>query len=171
MYGKSPLWEWIYGITWKHTILAFIRGGSRAAATSKMERFVIMVNGWKLSAVNYYHKALHLGCFQPLTFITKCYILDVAAVLDPPLTLFVEYLSLSFCMWTWREKKNPMKLHKQLSKCVLKKAILKICSKFTEEHACRSLSIKPQHYLILMPILYFSMTLQFGIHVLNWPIQ
>ena len=36
-----------------------IRGGSRTAATSKMERFVIIVN-----AVNYYHKALHLGCFN-----------------------------------------------------------------------------------------------------------
>ena len=43
-----------------------IRGGSRAAATSKMERFVIIVNG-----------------FQPLTIITKRSILDVAAVLDP----------------------------------------------------------------------------------------
>ena len=31
------------------------RGGSRTAATSKMERFVIIVNG-------YYHKVLHLGC-------------------------------------------------------------------------------------------------------------
>ena len=38
----------------------------RTAATSKMERFVIMVNG-----------------FQPLTIITKRFILDVAAVLDP----------------------------------------------------------------------------------------
>ena len=44
------------------------RGGSRIAATSKMERFVIIVNGWK-----------------PLTIITKRSILDVAAVLDPPL--------------------------------------------------------------------------------------
>ena len=55
------------------------RGGSRAAATSKMERFVIIVNG-----------------FQSLTIITKrsiCRlllsvyysILDVAAALDPPL--------------------------------------------------------------------------------------
>ena len=43
------------------------RDGSRTAATSKMERFVI-VNG-----------------FQPLTIITKRSILDVAAVLDPPL--------------------------------------------------------------------------------------
>ena len=38
------------------------------AATSKMERFVITVNG-----------------LQPLTIITKRSILDVAAVLDPPL--------------------------------------------------------------------------------------
>ena len=45
-----------------------IRGGSRAAVTSKMERFVIIVNGCK-----------------PLTIITKRSILDVAAVLDPPL--------------------------------------------------------------------------------------
>ena len=44
------------------------RGGSRTAAISKMELFVILVNGWK-----------------PLTTITKCFILDVAAVLDPPL--------------------------------------------------------------------------------------
>ena len=51
------------------------RGGSRTAAiskmeraASKMERFVIIVNG-----------------FQPLTIITKHSILDVAAVLDPPL--------------------------------------------------------------------------------------
>ena len=42
------------------------RGGSRTAATSKMERFVIIVNGWK-----------------PLTIITKRSILDVAAALDP----------------------------------------------------------------------------------------
>ena len=46
------------------------RGGSRTAATSKMERFVIIVNG-----------------FQPLTIITKRSILDVAAVLDPPLMI------------------------------------------------------------------------------------
>ena len=44
------------------------RGGSRTAATSKIECFVIIVNGWK-----------------PLTTITKRSILDVAAVLDPPL--------------------------------------------------------------------------------------
>ena len=47
-----------------------LRGGSRTAATSKMECFVIIVNG-----------------FQPFTIITKRSILDVAAVLDPPLML------------------------------------------------------------------------------------
>ena len=46
------------------------RGGCRTAATSKMERFVIIVNG-----------------FQPLTLIKKRSILGVAAVLDRPLNL------------------------------------------------------------------------------------
>ena len=44
------------------------RGGSRTAAASKVELFVIIVNGWK-----------------PLTIITKSSTLDAAAVLDPPL--------------------------------------------------------------------------------------
>ena len=44
------------------------RGGSRATATSKMESFVITVNG-----------------FQSLTIITKRSILVVVAALDPPL--------------------------------------------------------------------------------------
>ena len=51
------------------------RGGSRTAATSKMECFVIIVNGWK-----------------PLTIITKHSILDVAAALDPPLVFKFEIL-------------------------------------------------------------------------------
>ena len=50
--------------------LLVIRGGYRTAATSKMERFVIIVNAWK-----------------PLTIITKRSILDVAAVLDLPLVM------------------------------------------------------------------------------------
>ena len=49
----------------------WLRSGSRAAATFKMERFVIIVNG-----------------FQPLNIITKRSILDVAAALDPPLEAF-----------------------------------------------------------------------------------
>ena len=44
------------------------RGGSRTAAASKMEHFVIIVNG-----------------FQPLTIITKRSILDFEAGLHPPL--------------------------------------------------------------------------------------
>ena len=44
------------------------RGGSRAAAASKMECFLTIVNGW-----------------TPLTIITKHSILDVAAALSPPL--------------------------------------------------------------------------------------
>ena len=62
----------------KHAIFYFSRGGSRTATTSKMERFVITVNG-----------------FQPLTIITKRSILDVAAVLDPPL------FSYSKCLNHW----------------------------------------------------------------------
>ena len=62
--------------TWFLPILqSMSRGGSRAAATSKMGLFVIIVND-----------------FQPLTIITKCSILDVAPALDPPLTsIFLPY--------------------------------------------------------------------------------
>ena len=50
--------------------LKLFRGGSRTAATSKTELFVIIVNGWK-----------------PLTIVTKCSILDVVVVLDLLLAL------------------------------------------------------------------------------------
>ena len=50
----------------------YLRGGSRTVATSKMEHFVIIVNG-----------------FQLLTIITKRSIVDVAAALDPPLYLML----------------------------------------------------------------------------------
>ena len=49
-------------------VLYMTRSGSRTAAISKMELFVIIFK-----------------CFQPLTIITRGSILDVAAVLDPPL--------------------------------------------------------------------------------------
>ena len=51
------------------------RSGSRTAPASKMERFVIIVNGWK-----------------PLTIFTKRFILDVAAVLDLPLNTLDDIL-------------------------------------------------------------------------------
>ena len=40
------------------------RGGSRTAVTSKMEHFVIIVNGWNflIKVLNYYYKELHLRC-------------------------------------------------------------------------------------------------------------
>ena len=44
------------------------RGGSKTAATSKMELFVMIANS-----------------SHPLTIITKNSILDIEAVLDPPL--------------------------------------------------------------------------------------
>ena len=46
------------------------RGRSRTAATSKMQLFVTIVSS-----------------YQPLTIITKCSILYVAAVLDPSLKM------------------------------------------------------------------------------------
>ena len=70
------LFDHFYGV--------FNRGGTRTAATSKMEHFVIIVNDWK-----------------PLTIITKRFILDVAAVLDPPLQLnghFCEHFSIVSAM-------------------------------------------------------------------------
>ena len=54
------------GKTKKIKCQVIFRGRSRTVATSKMEHFVIIVNGWK-----------------PLTIITKRSILDVAVVLDP----------------------------------------------------------------------------------------
>ena len=44
-----------------------------------MERFVIIVNG-----------------FQPLTIITKRFILDVAAVLDPPLFSYPSFMAQAY---------------------------------------------------------------------------
>ena len=52
---------------WSETV-SLLRGGFRTAATPKMELFVIIVND-----------------FLPLTIITNCSILNVAAVLDSPL--------------------------------------------------------------------------------------
>ena len=52
------------------TMIVQSRGGSRTAATSKVELFVIIVNG-----------------FQPVTINTKNSTLDVVAVLDLPLQI------------------------------------------------------------------------------------
>ena len=67
------------------------RGGSRTAATSKMERFVIIVNG-----------------FQPLTIITKRSILHVAAVLDPSMT------SSCFCLIYLQRRSSRVVKHDKI---------------------------------------------------------
>ena len=63
-----------------------IRARSRAASTSKMECFVIIVNGWKR-----------------LTIITKRFILDVAAALDPPLSIAICFSNRFSKFSRWRE--------------------------------------------------------------------
>ena len=70
-------------------MMIIYRGGPRTAATSKMERFVIIVNGWK-----------------PLTIILKRSISDVTAVLDPSLLItfsrttfaLIQIRRLSYCV-------------------------------------------------------------------------
>ena len=60
------------------------RGGSRTAATSKMDRLVIIVNGWKL-----------------LTIITKCSILDVAENLDFTYLFFIANCNSFFSLFSF----------------------------------------------------------------------
>ena len=64
---------YIWGETW---------GGSSTAATSKMELFLMIVNG-----------------FQPLTIITKYSILDVAAALDPHQETCIAMQCNDFCLY------------------------------------------------------------------------
>ena len=66
MFKSVSLYFYTYTKNWEF----ILRGGPKTVATSKMELFIIIVNG-----------------FQQLPIITKCSILDVAAVLDPPLFL------------------------------------------------------------------------------------
>ena len=67
---KNPHQGMKTSMTLTQILIPIIRGKYRAAARSKMERFVIIVNS-----------------FQPLTIITKRSILVVAAALDPPLII------------------------------------------------------------------------------------
>ena len=67
---------------WSFYISMICRGGSKAAATSKMECFVIIVNGWKMECF-----VIIVNGWKPLAIIKKHSILDVAAALDPPLIL------------------------------------------------------------------------------------
>ena len=78
----------------QHDVLKLVRGRSRATATSKMERFVIIVNGF---------------------IITKCSVLDVAAVLDPP--LLVMFFSRNIEIFETKQKQTYSDEHRQTLAC------------------------------------------------------
>ena len=63
------------GITHQGCFCTLLRGISRAPATSKMELFVTLLNG-----------------FQVLTNVTNNHILHVAGVLNPSLLLYLKIL-------------------------------------------------------------------------------
>ena len=77
---KIPQWCFSIGFNKIGT-----RGGSRTAATSKMERFLIIVNSFQRFVVIVNGSKL-------LTIDRKHSILNVAAVLDPPLGTIAEGL-------------------------------------------------------------------------------
>ena len=97
--------------TWCFSIVA--RGGSRVAATTKMERFVIIFNG-----------------IQPLTIITKHSILDVVAVLDPPLVAIPLLMANDLTNFTLRKDfafaKNSGQVVRFVIK-ILKDSFLALC--------------------------------------------
>ena len=80
-----------------HTTIDIMhRGGSRAAATSKMECFVIIVNGFQSS--NIITKALHLGCCSSLDLPlmhTKHFVEVSASVTKPVFFYFITDTHLS----------------------------------------------------------------------------
>ena len=73
----------------------FNRSGSRPAATSKMECFAIIVNGWECFAII-------VNGWKPLTIITKHSTLDVAATVDPPLKFTADMVSCELCLRLYR---------------------------------------------------------------------
>ena len=95
---------------------SIVRGGSRTAATSKMERFVIIIND-----------------FQPLTIITKCSILVVAAVLDPPLIVLFNSNSLKKCQSIFKARQMQNLMYSDVKLPVSIESAMgyqKICSPF-----------------------------------------
>ena len=70
----------------------FTKGGSKASATSKIELFVIIVNGFQqhprtaaISKMELF--VIMVYGFQPLTIITESSTLEVAAAFNPPLVI------------------------------------------------------------------------------------
>ena len=84
------------------SLMTVSRGGSRAAAISKIEHFVIIVTG-----------------FQPLT-ITKRSVLDVAAALDLPLVSINRNIMSHFLIVT------TYKVHKDKLFNLLENTLLRI---------------------------------------------
>ena len=89
-----------------HKIHIHIRGGLRTASTSKVELFVIIVNG-----------------FQPLTIITKSSTLDAVTVLDLPLHMInqnIKIIVLKITVWLGKAfygftRLNPLSSYGKLS--------------------------------------------------------
>ena len=108
-----------------------IRGGSRTAVTSKMEHFVIIVNGWK-----------------PLINITKISILDVAAVLDSPLSIITHSSNKT------KTNSQPLRptrenMYNFCTKCPANIYLSKVNNKNTRNRCelCSKLTIKtPEHF-------------------------
>ena len=91
----------------KKLMLLSPRGGSRTAATSKVELFVIIVNS-----------------FQPLTVITKSSTLDIVAVLDPPLSpLCVHVIRILFFSVVEKPSSSYLQETSQSSKYGLKTSL------------------------------------------------
>ena len=108
---------------WMNLKLVVNRGGSRTAATSKVELFVIIVNG--LIIVN--------GS-QPLTIITKSSTLDIAAVLDPPLVKIRQWHQWDFSSFSPIPKTDFRSNH---LRCSVRKVFLKISQNSLENNCAR----------------------------------
>ena len=117
------------------------RGRSRTAATKKIKLFVIIVNG-----------------FQPLTIITKSSILDVAVVLDPPLTsevygldsktsIHIVYHILYYIIY--RKVKTNLEENNNLRSNHPEKGALKICKRCSEnmQQIYRRIPMLKSHFI------------------------
>ena len=111
----------VFWVNLKRGLRISHRAGSRAAAASKMERFMIIVNGLQL-----------------LTIITKRSILDVAAALDPPLSqLFNGVLWKNCCEKFWKFSETAMmEFVYGNTKDEQFKTLLKHTSKFDQTELC-----------------------------------
>ena len=109
----------IYGpknLSFPGTCLSYnsVRGGSRAAGTSKVECFVIIVNS-----------------VQSLTIIRKHSTLDVAAALDPPLsvyhkTILLKTHSIYELDYSFRQKQKACEIQRTARLLPLRKSELRV---------------------------------------------